>query len=125
MKLSSWSQLKDEADIIVSTLREAGQSLYDPLPTGKTIPSFNPSVSPLSPPLKSGTTVPSSVSSMHSSGQPGIQHKALSTSDTSTTTGVPISEVYKVIPALKSYEGKQKYVCFNCQSDLPTRHYYL
>jgi hypothetical protein len=38
----SWSQLKDEADIIVSTLKEAGQSLYDPLPTGKSVPPFNP-----------------------------------------------------------------------------------
>jgi len=85
-------------------------------------------VSPLSPPLTSGTTVPSSVSSINFSGpntKEGIQHKVLSTSDTSTTTGVPISEVYKVIPALKSSEGKQKYVCFNCQSNLPTRHYYL
>ena len=57
----SWSQLKNEADIVVSTLKEAGQSLYDLLSTGKSVPPFNPSVSPLSPPFKSGTTVPSSV----------------------------------------------------------------
>ena len=49
----SWSQLNDEADIILSTLKEAGRSLYDPLPTGKSVPPFNPSISPLCPPLKS------------------------------------------------------------------------
>ena len=49
----SWSQLNDEADIILSTLKEAGPSLYDPLPTGKSVPPFNPSISPLCPPLKS------------------------------------------------------------------------
>ena len=105
---------------------EAGQSLYDPFPTGKLVPLFNPNVSPLSPPLKSGITVPSSVPAINLLGPiaTGIQHKDLSTSDTSATTGI-ISEVYKVIPALKNYEGKQKYVCFNCQSDHPTRHYYL
>ena len=48
----TWSELKQEADIIVSTLKEAGQSLYDPLPSGKNVPQFQPAVSPLSPPLK-------------------------------------------------------------------------
>ena len=42
----SWSQLKDEADIIVSTLKDEGQSLYDPLPTSTSVPPFNPSVPP-------------------------------------------------------------------------------
>ena len=56
----SWSQIKDEVDIIVSTLKEADQSLYDPLPTGRSVPPFNPSILPLSPPLKSGAIVPSS-----------------------------------------------------------------
>ena len=51
----TWSELKQEADIIVSTLKEAGQSLYDPLPSGKNVPQFQPAVSPLSPPLKSGS----------------------------------------------------------------------
>ena len=38
----NWSELKQEADIIVSTLKEAGQSLYDPMPHGKKVyPSFN------------------------------------------------------------------------------------
>ena len=36
----NWSVLKQEADIIVSTLKEAGQSLYDPLPHGKSVPQF-------------------------------------------------------------------------------------
>ena len=41
----SWSELKDEANIIVSTLKEVGQSLYDSLPTGKSVSPFYPSVS--------------------------------------------------------------------------------
>ena len=83
---------------------EAGQSLYDPFPTGKLVPLFNPNVSPLSPPLKSGITVPSSVPTfnLHGPITTGIQHKVLSTSDTSTITGVPISEVYMVVPVLKN-----------------------
>jgi hypothetical protein len=50
----NWSEFKNEADVIVSTLLEAGQSLYDVLPTGKTttVPSFNPVVPPLTPFLR-------------------------------------------------------------------------
>ena len=47
----TWSDLKQEADIIVSTLKEAGQSLYDPLSIGKSVPLFQPTESNLSPPL--------------------------------------------------------------------------
>ena len=48
----TWSELKQEADIIISTLKEAGRLLYDPLPNGRNIPPFQPSVTPLSPPIK-------------------------------------------------------------------------
>ena len=48
----TWSELKQEADIIISTLKEAGRLLYDPLPNGRNIPPFQPSVTPLSPPMK-------------------------------------------------------------------------
>ena len=34
----TWSELKQEADIIISTLKEAGRLLYDPLPNGRNIP---------------------------------------------------------------------------------------
>ena len=54
----TWSEFKNEADIIISTLKEAGQSLYDNLPNGKQLQPFQPSVQPLSPPLKSGPTFP-------------------------------------------------------------------
>ena len=93
----SWSMFKNEADIIVSTLKEAGQSLYDILPSGKSVPVFNPSV----PPLKSGSTTPvhppTTIPNL-------IAHKAIDTNATETTNGVPISEKYKVIPALKQFE---------------------
>jgi hypothetical protein len=115
----NWNDLKNEADTIVSTLREAGQSLYDTIP-GKPIAPFMPKVQPLSPPLKSGPTVsPTTVSKNFPS------HKATSTASTQTTAGIPIAEPYKLIPAIKMYEGKQRNACFNCSSDLPTRHYYL
>ena len=88
----TWSEMKDEADIIVSTLKEVGQSLYDTLPTGKSVPPFNPLVSPLSPHLKAGTTVPSlfPIPSPFSVTSKQISHKVLSTSDIVTTTGIPI-----------------------------------
>jgi hypothetical protein len=38
----NWSVFKNEADIIVSTLQQAGQSLYDQLPTIKNFPSIHP-----------------------------------------------------------------------------------
>jgi hypothetical protein len=116
----NWSEFKNEADVIVSTLREAGQSLYDVLPTGKSVPSFNPVVPPLTPFLKSGPTVPTT-----SSPAKLPLHKAASVTSTVTLAGVPIADAYKTIPALKIYEGKQHYACFNCKVDTPSRHYYL
>ena len=44
---------------------------------------------------------------------------------TTGQAGIPISDVYKVISPVKSFEGKQKYVCFNCETDIPVRYYYL
>ena len=40
--------------LAIVSLKASRMSLYDPLPNGKLIPSFNPAVEPLSPPLKSG-----------------------------------------------------------------------
>ena len=97
-----------------------GQSLYDVLPSEKYV--FNLSVPPLSPPLKYGSTIPVHTSSIVPS---NIAHKAIDTNATETTTGVPISEKYKIIPALKQYQGRQRYPCFNCKSDVSFRHYYL
>jgi hypothetical protein len=45
----TWSKFKIEANVIVSTLREAGPTLYDILPTGMNVPSFNHVVPPLTP----------------------------------------------------------------------------
>ena len=111
----TWSQMKDD------------QSLYDILSTGKSVSPFNPLVYPLSPPLKAGTMVPSllPIPSSSSVTSKQIPHKLLSTSDIVTTTGIPISDVYKVIPPVKSFEGKQKFVCFNFQTEIPVHHYYL
>jgi len=40
--------MKFEADVIVSILEEAGYML--PLPTGRSVSPFNPSITPLGPP---------------------------------------------------------------------------
>ena len=53
----NWQQFKILADSIVSSLKASRMSLYDPLPNGKSIPSFNPIVEPSSPPLKAGSTI--------------------------------------------------------------------
>ena len=74
-------------------------------------------MAPLSPPLKSGPTVPS-VLPVHAT---TTAHKAVSTTSTVTTTGIPIADLYQPIPALKIYEGKQRNACFNYRSDVPTR----
>ena len=37
----TWSEFKNKADIIVSILKEAGQSLYDVTPNGKSIRIFS------------------------------------------------------------------------------------
>ena len=42
----NWQQFKILADSIVSSLKASRMSLYDPLPNGKSIPSFNPIVQP-------------------------------------------------------------------------------
>ena len=85
--------------ILLFLLLKRRENYYIDLPTGKSVPSLNPSVSL----FNSGTTVPSFVAAinLHGPFTTGIQHKVLSTSDTSTT-GVPVSKVHKVIPALKS-----------------------
>ena len=92
-------------------------------PNGKQLQPFQPSVQPLSPPLKSGPTVPHTTTISYPPKQE--IHQAASTAATVTMKGVPIAETYTPIPALKIYEGKQRFVCFNCKSDTPSRHYYL
>ena len=72
-------------------------NLYDTLPTAKSIPTFNPSVHSLSLPLKSGPTTP-------------VIHNAESISST-TSTGIPIHDPYKEIPANPVYEGKLRSPC--------------
>jgi len=84
--------------------------------------STNPSVPPLSPPLKSGSTIPVHP---HTIIPNPIAHKAIDTNATETTNSVSISDEYKIIPGLKQFEGHQRYPCFNCKSDVPSRHYYL
>ena len=76
----------------------------------------------MSPPLKSGSTIP--VNSPTINPAP-IAHKAIDTNATETINGVLISEKYKIIPVLKQFECRQRYPCFNCKSDVPSRHYYL
>ena len=89
-------RIENEADIIVLTLKEAGQSPYDVLPSGKSVPVFNPSVPPFSPQIKTGSTIP-----VH---PPPIipnptAHTAIDTNASETTNGVPISDKFKIIPA--------------------------
>ena len=82
-------------------------SLYDPLPNGKLIPSFNPVVQPLSPPPKSGPTISSSFSpnqlSIINTSLPLVPVSPLS-SDNALVSKDP----YKVIPPNPAYEDKQK-----------------
>ena len=54
-----------------------------------------------------------------------VIHKAAFTSSTTTTAGVPIVDIYNSINAYPAYEGMQKSMCFNCHSDISSRHYYL
>ena len=84
---------------IVSTLKEPGQSLYDVLLSGKSVPILNPSVPPLSSPIKSGSTIPVTPASFPTIIPSNNGHKALDTNATAVTTGVPISVKYKFIPA--------------------------
>ena len=71
---------------MVPTSTEAGQTLCDSLPTGKSIPNFNPSTSlpPSSPPLKSGSTIPILSNSKSTDSISNDIHKAV---DTNTCGG--------------------------------------
>ena len=73
---------------------------------------------PLSPPLKSGPTIPTNQTT---GSRKQVIHNAANTSSTGILMGAPMDDTYKLI-STKSYEGKQ---CFVCQLDTPTRHYYL
>jgi len=118
----TWSDLKLLADSIVASLMTSRMQCYDPLQGGKQIPPFNPVATPLSPPLKSGSTIPQ----LQSQAVPvtKVIHIAASITSTTTTTGVPIPDVYQPIKAKPAYEGKQRMPCANCKSDVPARHYY-
>jgi hypothetical protein len=114
----SWPELKSEADMIISTLKQSGQSLYDNVPGVKQFSDASNRTfqSPLV--QKSGAVVSPAMEKQSI-------HKAANTTSTVTLTGVPIKEPYKVIEPLKIFEGKQRYPCINCKSDTPARHYYL
>ena len=60
---------------------------------GKSVPPFQPTVSPLSPPLKSGSTIPPD-------SLKATSHQAASTTATHTLEGVLIPDKYKTIPPL-------------------------
>ena len=98
----TWSELKILADSIVALLKASHVQVYDPLPNDKVIPTFNPVVQPICPPLKSGpTTAPSAPTP--ASTTPVTISKATSTT---ATTGESISEP-KVVPANPMYEGRK------------------
>ena len=65
---------------------------------GKSVPPFQPTVSPLSPSLKSGSTIPPDAIKATS-------HQAASTAATHTIAGVLIPDKYKTIPPLAKFEG--------------------
>ena len=113
----SWPELKSAADMIISTLKQSGQSLYDNLPSGKPAPDSSSKTIPNSPLSKS-------IPNPNVSEKTSI-HRAASTTSTVTLSGIPIKDQYKPIEALKFFEGKQRYPCINCKSDTPSRHYYL
>ena len=62
------------------------------------VPQFQPTVSPLSPPLKSGSTIPPDATK-------ATPHQAASTAATHTIAGVIIPEKYKPIPPIAKFEG--------------------
>jgi hypothetical protein len=109
----NWQQFKILADSIVSSLKASRMSLYDPLPNGKSIPTFNPVVQPLSPPLKSGSTLSPVIS--HQSNP--IDNNSFKLSTSPVMSSDTPKEPYKVIPANTAYEGKQRFSCANCHSN--------
>ena len=70
-------------------------SPYDPLPNGKSIPSFNPVVQPLSPPLKAGSTI-SPLLSHHSY---PIDNSSIKLSSSPVISSDIPKDPYKGIPA--------------------------
>ena len=117
----NWTQFKILADSIVSSLKASRLSLYDPLPNGKSIPSFNPVVQPLSPPLKAGSTI-----SLILSSQPiPIDTMSLKLSPSPVISSDMPKDPYKVIPANPAYDGKRCFSCAIRHSDIPSRLYYL
>ena len=85
----------------MSTLKEAGQSLYDPLQNGKNVSPFQPTTFPLSSPLKSSSTISTDAPKTPT-------HQAASTAATHTIAGVLIADKYKIIPAIAKFDGQQR-----------------
>jgi len=53
-----------------------------------------------------------------------VEHQVENTKSTKTKGGIPIFEPYVPIKANPKYEDKQRFICFNCKLDEPSRHYY-
>ena len=79
--------------MIISTLKQSGQSLYDNLPSGKNATDSPSKTIPHSPLSKSITT-------LNVSDKTPI-HRAASTTSTVTLGGIPIKDPYKPIESLK------------------------
>ena len=77
----SWPELKSEADMIISTLKQSGQSLYDILPSGKP-PADNTSKQMAHSPLSKSVTAPLVIDK-------STFHRAASTTSTVTLAGLP------------------------------------
>ena len=81
--------------MIISTLNQSGQSLYDNLPSGKSLSDGPSKITQHSPISKSSTLTNPNVIEK----QP--IHRAASTTSTVTLAGIPIKEPYKIIEALQ------------------------
>ena len=81
--------------MIISTLNQSGQSLYDNLPSGKSLSDGLSKITQHSPISKSSTLTNPNVIEK----QP--IHRAASTTSTVTLAGILIKEPYKIIEALQ------------------------
>jgi len=84
-------------EMIISTLKQSGQSLYDNLPSGKSVSDGPSKITQHSPISKSSSiTYPNVIEK-----QP--INRAASTTSTVTLTGIFIKEPFKIIEALNFF----------------------